>query len=59
MSWCPRPTRTALRAAIEHVLDPANAEHYRAMGRRAREVVLADHMFGEYFDETLIQLADG
>lgn len=30
-----------LRAAIRHVMDPANAAHYRAMGVRARADVLA------------------
>lgn len=30
----------ALRAAILHVMDPANAEFYAAMGRRAREDVI-------------------
>lgn len=30
-----------LRAAIRHVMDPANAAHYRAMAARAREDVLA------------------
>lgn len=29
----------ALRSAIQHVMDPANAEHYRQMGQRASEAV--------------------
>jgi glycosyltransferase involved in cell wall biosynthesis len=33
------PTVEALRAAILHVMDPANAGFYRQMGDRAREDV--------------------
>ncbi|HQS91930.1 MAG: hypothetical protein B7Y03_06740 [Polaromonas sp. 24-62-144] len=34
-----QPTVEHLRAAIVHVMDPANAEFYRQMGQRAREDV--------------------
>jgi glycosyltransferase involved in cell wall biosynthesis len=37
----------ALRAAILHVMDPANANFYRAMGERAREDV-----FKRFTEET-------
>ena len=34
-----QPTVEALRAAVVHVMDPANADFYAEMGRRAREDV--------------------
>ena len=41
------PDVQALRAAIRHVMDPANANFYRAMGERAREDV-----FRRFTEET-------
>ena len=48
------PDADALRAAMLDVVDPARAEHYRAMGERAREHVLAHHMLDDYFDTVLL-----
>ncbi len=47
----------ALRAAVADAMDPARAEHYRALGQRAREAVLARFTREHYFDEHLLGLA--
>lgn len=44
----------ALRAALVHLLDPANAEHYAEMGRRARADVLTRFM-PEHYVATLVR----
>lgn len=47
------PEADALRAAVADVMDPARAEHYRAMGRRARATVLERFTPERYFDTLL------
>ncbi|GMA38731.1 hypothetical protein GCM10025883_07760 [Mobilicoccus caccae] len=49
------PEADALRAAILDVMDPARAEHYALMGRRAREWVLANVTQDVYKDEVLLE----
>jgi hypothetical protein len=44
----------ALRAAIVHALDPANAQHYREMGERARNAVLERFSYAHYWGPTLL-----
>lgn len=48
------PTAEALAAALRDIADPARAEHYRAMGQRAREYVLAHHTYERYFDDAVL-----
>jgi glycosyltransferase involved in cell wall biosynthesis len=48
---------SALREAILDVLDPANADRYETMGRRAREAVLARHTLVDYWDHELLDAA--
>ncbi len=48
------PDPDALRAAIVDLLDPANAEKYEEMGRRAREWVLANATEDAYKDAILL-----
>ncbi|WP_168583475.1 glycosyltransferase [Gephyromycinifex aptenodytis] len=44
----------ALRAAIRHVMDPANDNHYARMGQRARDWVRANATATRYKDEVLL-----
>ncbi len=48
------PEAEALRRAIVHVMDPANADHYREMGERARAWVLANATDTIYKDRVLL-----
>lgn len=50
------PTPAALRSALADVLDPARADHYAAMGARAREVVL-DRYGPDAYRRSLLRLA--
>ncbi len=50
------PTVEALRAALTDLLDPARADHYAAMGVRAREVVL-DQYSPDAYRRSLLRLA--
>lgn len=53
----PDPTR--LREALDHVMDPANAEHYRRMGARARAEVLGRRMPEHYVQHLVAALGYG
>lgn len=48
------PEAGALREAIADVFDPARADHYRAMGERARADVLDRFASDAYFTHTLL-----
>lgn len=51
------PTASALRAALERVMDPANAEEMAQMGARARARVLERFTLDHYFDDVLLPAA--
>lgn len=51
------PEPDALARALAHVMDPANADHYRAMGARARKAVLDAYTNADYFDRYLLDAA--
>lgn len=48
------PDALALRAAIDHVMDPANVDTYRRMGERARATVVGRYM-PEHYVERLVE----
>lgn len=50
------PDVTALRSALKHVMDPANADYYRQMGSKAREDVFS-RFTEEHFRHGLLKHA--